>query len=98
MRMKSIEVRGHPPIKWISIDNLSDVIVLTAPNGVGKSRLIEGLIETFRDPYSRGEGSSIKIFLEATTDEERDEWKAQIIRTHNGDEKTLLFQSLQKNR
>lgn len=40
MRISEIYASDIPPVKLFSADQLSDVVVLAGPNGVGKTRLI----------------------------------------------------------
>lgn len=54
MRIRSIEVKNHPPVLDFAVDQLSDVIVLAGPNGVGKTRLIEALNQKFQNPTGFG--------------------------------------------
>jgi len=39
MRIKSITAKNVPPVKLFQTGDLSDIIIIAGPNGVGKSRL-----------------------------------------------------------
>jgi hypothetical protein len=52
------------PVKVFSVDGLSDIVVLAGPNGVGKTRLVEAILASFRSPNSfRGIGVQPKVQL-----------------------------------
>ena len=40
------------PVKLFSVEELSDVVVFAGPNGVGKTRLVETILASFRTPSS----------------------------------------------
>ena len=44
MRLTSIKAQKVQPIDVFDVSNLSDVVVLAGPNGIGKSRLIAGIL------------------------------------------------------
>jgi len=50
MRIRSIHAANVPPVGLFSVDDLSDVVVLAGPNGVGKTRLVESILSAFRNP------------------------------------------------
>lgn len=70
MRIESFRIAASPPIDVFSVDDLTDVVVLAGPNGVGKTRLISTLINYLRSPYA----GNITATLRATRQEERDQW------------------------
>ena len=45
MRLSQIVAENIPPLKGFSVDQLSDVVVFAGPNGVGKTRLVNTLLQ-----------------------------------------------------
>ena len=45
MRIKKILAKDILPVKLFEVDNLSDLVVIAGPNGVGKTRLISGILQ-----------------------------------------------------
>jgi predicted ATPase len=72
MRIKSVMVKDKPPIKHFEITNLSNVVVLAGPNGIGKTRLIQQIINLFQNPRL---DQTLHVEIEATTPNELDAWK-----------------------
>ena len=50
MRLIAFHAEDIEPIKLVEADALSDVIVLAGPNGVGKSRFLQWLLQHFQNP------------------------------------------------
>jgi ABC-type transport system involved in cytochrome c biogenesis ATPase subunit len=40
MRIVSIDANNIPPVNRFHVDELSEVVVIAGPNGIGKTRLI----------------------------------------------------------
>lgn len=77
MRLREIHAAKVNPVKLFFVDNLSDVVVLAGPNGVGKTRLIDTTLASFRHPHLyRGEGSqpNLRLIIEATSQAEKQAW------------------------
>ena len=95
MRLKRIDITNAPPVKRFLVDDLSDLVVLAGPNGVGKTRLIQSLLTAMQgqkpDPVCR-------LVIEATNDDERKAWSQDSIDTSNADEFSRLRTTLQRNR
>lgn len=92
MRLTAITANNVPPIKTFAASELSDVVVLAGPNGVGKTRLVDALIQAFRNPQKT---SNIALAIEATTKTERKEWGKDKLNTQTQDDATLLTRTLQ---
>lgn len=72
VRLTALSLRDVPPVRRFEIDDLSDVVVIAGPNGVGKTRLIQAILDQLRGSYPRaGTGGTIV----ATCDQERQEWE-----------------------
>lgn len=95
MRLRSLEISDSPPVRQFAVDNLSNVVVFAGPNGVGKTRLINSLIDAFRNPGKRPQR---RIVMDATSDEERQEWGKPSLDTSTAEDAQKLRQTLQKKR
>lgn len=95
MRIAAIEASDVLPVRRFQATKLSDVVVIAGPNGVGKSRLIEGLLQKFQGPRNL---PGIRLLIEATCPEERLTWGKGQLDTAAPAEADLLTRSLQKNR
>ena len=71
MRVVKIQAERVLPVHKFSVDGLSDVVVIAGPNGVGKSRLIDALLQKFQNPAGL---PNIQMTLEATSADERSAW------------------------
>ena len=95
MRITEIEASDVPPVRRFHANKLNDVIVIAGPNGVGKSRLIEGLLQKFQGPRNF---PGIRLLIEATSPEERSAWGKAQLDTAIAADADILSRSLQKNR
>ena len=95
MRIIKIHAEKVAPVHCFSVDQLSDVVVIAGPNGVGKSRLIDGLLQKFQNPNSY---LNIQMTLEATSSAERTEWGKDLLDTSIPSDAQILTRTLQKNR
>ena len=95
MKVKLIEVKNIPPVKEFSADNLSNVVVLAGPNGVGKTRLVQGLLQAFQAISNQ---PNIRLIIEATATSERDSWGKESLDTGSSDDGRKLTVTLQQNR
>ena len=93
MRIRSIQAKDVKPTKLVKMSDLSDVVVLAGPNGVGKTRLINALLEHFQ-----GSNPNVSLTIEATTGVEREEWKKDILDTTNPQDAALLRSMLHRSR
>ena len=48
MRIKQISATDIPPVENFIACDLKDLVVIAGPNGVGKTRLIDGILDYFR--------------------------------------------------
>lgn len=95
MKIKSIHSTDVMPIRCFEALELSDVVVLGGPNGVGKTRLLEWLIRFFRtlsnDPQNWLE-------VEATSASERNSWGRLNLDTRDPADCNRLRETLQKQK
>ena len=101
MRIQAIHATNIYPVKLFSVDGLSDIVVLAGPNGVGKTRLIETILQSFRSPQGfRGAGTqpNIRLILEATNPAERAQWGKDRLDTADNADVQKLTQTLTQAR
>jgi predicted ATPase len=93
MRIKKINASSVIPVEKFQVENLSDLVVIAGPNGVGKSRLINGLLAQFQNFPS----PSISFVIEATNEDEVSQWGKRLLETTNAQDRQKFTQALQKN-
>jgi energy-coupling factor transporter ATP-binding protein EcfA2 len=101
VRINSIAVATVPPISLFEVSDLADIVVLAGRNGVGKTRLIQTLINFFRGslpPPEQDRMPSVQLVLEATSDDERTAWGKTTLDTRDGQDAARLRQTLQQAR
>jgi ABC-type cobalamin/Fe3+-siderophores transport system ATPase subunit len=64
MRIKSLKLTDHKPIKNIEIDNLGDVVIIAGANGAGKTRLKHAIVQSIQS------NPIMDLIIEATRKEE----------------------------
>ena len=77
MRIKRISATDIPPVETFIADDLKDLVVIAGPNGVGKTRLIDGILDYFRmfQPNRRGwQVTNPSFIIEATDRSEHEDW------------------------
>jgi hypothetical protein len=95
MRLKAIDAKNIPPVKRFKIDDLADVIVLAGPNGVGKTKLIQGLLQYFQNPQPNPER---RLLIEATSEAEVADWGKNVLDTNIAEDSQKLLAALQKGK
>lgn len=95
MRIAEIQGRNILPVRLFEVSRLADVIVLAGPNGVGKTRLLQALIQVFRSPTGN---PNIRLRVEATAPTERAAWGKDMLDTSDPHDAQLLQTTLQANR
>lgn len=95
MRLTKISVTDVPPIKNFDVGDLSNIIVIAGPNGVGKTRLAQAILNHFQNPVGM---KNVRLIIHATNDEELQEWGKNNLDTANQADATKLLASLQKGR
>lgn len=94
MRLKSFEVRGRGPIKLVQVPDLSDVVVLAGPNGVGKTNINNAILEHARQTAP---SPNVHFQMQATSEAERSAWNKALLDTRDPQDAELLRKTLQKN-
>src|SRR4030042_1622811 len=95
MRLNRISVTDVPPIKNFDVSDLSNIIVLAGPNGVGKTRLAQAILSHFQNPTGF---NNVQLVLHATTEEELQDWGKNEIDTANQEDALRLQTLLHKGR
>jgi DNA polymerase III delta prime subunit len=95
VRVKLIEAQNIPPVKQFSVDDLSNVVVLAGPNGVGKTRLIQGILQAFQ---LGGSQPNIRLIIEATAKSESDSWGKESLDTALPGDAQKLSGTLQRSK
>ncbi|MBI4749201.1 MAG: ATP-binding protein [Acidobacteria bacterium] len=93
MKIKSINIKNHPPIQCFQVDNLTHRVVIAGQNGVGKTRIIRAIIELIS---TSRENETTQLIIEATTDLEKGRWKKSTLDTNVHQDKRLLFSTVSK--
>jgi predicted ATPase len=71
VRLTSLHLRDVPPVRRFDVPDLSDIVVIAGPNGVGKTRLVQAVIDQLR----AGQVSErISGSVRATCTEETEQW------------------------
>ncbi len=94
MRIKRISASGIAPIKRFDVDDLSDLVVIAGPNGVGKTRLVNGLLNYFYNPNV----SDPNFTIEATSNTESEVWEKNKLETTEASDAQMLRALLHQNR
>lgn len=92
MRISSIKVENQPPIQHFDVSDLSDLVVIAGPNGVGKTRLITSLLNAFR-----GSPTGVELIIEATSKDEESKFGSKTLST-SGNGIQRLMQVMQANK
>ena len=96
MKLIRYSVTDQPPIKKFAIDALSDVVVFAGPNGVGKTRLLNYLLNCFRTP---GSTPGIQVIVQSTSFHETQAWGDKVtLDTTKPDESQALRSFLQRGK
>ncbi|MCP3460689.1 ATP-binding protein [Bradyrhizobium sp. CCGUVB23] len=93
MRLVAFHAENIQPIKLVEADSLSDVVVLAGPNGVGKSRFLQWMLNQFQNPSANAQNW---IIVDATSETERSAWGKSRLDTRNAQDVGLLQQTLQR--
>ena len=53
LRLHSFSVQKSGPVDHVSVEELANVVVLAGPNGVGKTSILNALLQLARSPASQ---------------------------------------------
>jgi ABC-type cobalamin/Fe3+-siderophores transport system ATPase subunit len=83
-----ITVKKKPPIQNFEVSNLSSIVVLAGPNGIGKTRLIQEIINLLKNPRV---DQSTNVKIRATSQGEVKQWGKDTLSTlDNSDLQKLI--------
>lgn len=71
MKIVHIGIINAPPIRNFEASELSDVVVLAGPNGVGKTKILTEILSAFQNPANH---ATCRLIVEATNVAERKAW------------------------
>ena len=99
MRLHSFKVVGVGPIKQVSVEKLSDTVVLAGPNGVGKTNVVTAVMRRLQNAQPE---KDVWLIVEATNDSERAEWGKNSLDTSNAEDcerlRTILHRNQRRNK
>ncbi len=99
MRLHSFKVVGVGPIKQVSVEKLSDTVVLAGPNGVGKTNVVTAVMRRLQNAQPEND---VWLIVEATNDGERIEWGKNTLDTSNAEDcerlRTILHRNQRRNK
>jgi|HubBroStandDraft_1064217.scaffolds.fasta_scaffold00671_19 predicted ATPase len=95
MRIAAVDLTDVLPVRRFKVDQLSEIVVIAGPNGVGKSRLVDGLLQKFQNPKSLPQ---TQIVLEATNTSEIAEWGKKRLDSSILADADILIRTLHRNR
>jgi predicted ATPase len=93
MKLTGIRALKIKPIEFFEVSNLSDVVVIAGPNGVGKSRLIASILQHLRQLTNQG----VTLKFEATSATEEATWQKKTLDTAIPQDAALLKKLVQRN-
>lgn len=94
MKITSIIAKNTIPVRHFSVSSLSNMVFLAGPNGVGKSRLIEAILNFLRNPQV---GPNMSMEIEASSESEALAWGKQTLDLGNSKDCAALRATLQQN-
>ena len=101
MRIKKISATNIPPVDNFIVDDLKDLVVIAGPNGVGKTRLVSGILNYFQNPKPNRRGAYLtnpSFIIEATDRSERGAWNLPELDTMIPEQAMILQNFLRQNR
>ncbi len=93
MQLVEFHLFQIPPLQIVEMNELTEVVVVAGPNGVGKTRAITALLEHFQNPQN----SNVHIKVSATSAAERKLWGGlQTLVTTDANQAQILRSYLQR--
>ena len=94
MRLRAFEIKNVGPIKRLHVTDIADVVVFAGPNGVGKTHILQALIDCARNSRRP---DTVWVQVEATCDDERTRWKRNTLDTKVAEEASIWATNLQRH-
>lgn len=95
MRIDEVEILDAPPVQRFQVADLADVLVIAGPNGVGKTRLMQRLIQLLRGDQPVG---TARVVVENTCPDETASWGKSKLDLSDGADLALYRMTLHTNR
>jgi hypothetical protein len=95
VRIEEVEIFDALPVRKFQVADLSDVVVIAGPNGVGKTRLMQRLIQLLRGDQPAG---TARVVVENTCADEIAHWGKSKLDLSDGNDLALYRTTLQTNR
>ncbi|MEP7033164.1 MAG: hypothetical protein ABI879_04190 [Actinomycetota bacterium] len=95
MRLESLAILDATPVLKFEVADLADVVVLAGPNGVGKTRLLEFIVNHLRNAQPN---PNVRGVLRATSQQELKEWHKDALDLSMQDDMDLFRSTLQQSR
>lgn len=95
MRLTEITVENSPPVRLFSVSDLTDLVVIAGPNGVGKTRLLERITAHLRGAET---SADIRGRVAATSPEEEAAWAKAELDMSSTSDMAAFRAALQANR
>lgn len=93
MKLLDFQLRDTPPIQFVEMNELTEVVVVAGPNGVGKTRALTALLGHFQNPKS----GNVRITVAATTAAEQQLWGGlATLETSDASQASVLRSYLQR--
>lgn len=86
MKIQSLEITDYPPIKYLKLENLGNIVIIAGANGSGKTRLKQAIVQTLQN------NSVMNLTIAATRQREEDYFSGEAIKI----EKSTRNQIFQK--
>jgi predicted ATP-binding protein involved in virulence len=96
MRLSAISVQDAMPVRRFEVADLADTVVIAGPNGVGKTRLIDAVVNALRSPGAGGPVVQAEVI--STNQAEQDAWGKAELDLTNPEDARRLTQMLQVGR
>ncbi|MFA7277443.1 MAG: AAA family ATPase [Candidatus Gracilibacteria bacterium] len=80
MKILSLNIRNYDVIREAKLENLSDLVVVAGPNGVGKTKIVEAIVNMFQTGTPP---ANCEVTLEATCAEEKMDWRSDSLTLPN---------------
>jgi predicted ATPase len=94
VRLIEFQVSKVGPLKLVHVSQLANVVVLAGPNGVGKTNIINAILQLARNVNS---DANLWMIVQATDEQEKITWGKSLLDTRSPQDAVLLRTHLQRN-
>jgi putative AbiEii toxin of type IV toxin-antitoxin system len=95
MRLSSLNLQNVPPVRHFAVSEMSDIVVVAGPNGVGKTRLVQAVLDHLR---GGGVNPNIGGSVDATCSDEEEQWGKPQLDLSDADDIQKLHATLSAGR